>query len=44
MEEVKEMLKKLELSEYCDVFEKERMDRQALVRSSPGLLSLVFLL
>ncbi|KFO93431.1 Phospholipase DDHD2, partial [Buceros rhinoceros silvestris] len=30
VEEVKEMLKKLELSEYCDVFEKERMDRQAL--------------
>ncbi|NWR57962.1 DDHD2 Phospholipase, partial [Bucorvus abyssinicus] len=30
VEEVKEMLKKLELSEYCDVFEKEKMDRQAL--------------
>ncbi|NXH67709.1 DDHD2 Phospholipase, partial [Hydrobates tethys] len=30
IEEVKEMLKKLELSEYCDVFEKEKMDRQAL--------------
>ncbi|NWY39969.1 DDHD2 Phospholipase, partial [Sylvia atricapilla] len=29
-EEVKEILKKLELSEYCDVFEKEKMDRQAL--------------
>ncbi|NWZ70448.1 DDHD2 Phospholipase, partial [Acrocephalus arundinaceus] len=28
--EVKEILKKLELSEYCDVFEKEKMDRQAL--------------
>uniref|UniRef100_A0A8C9NVM0 DDHD domain containing 2 n=1 Tax=Serinus canaria TaxID=9135 RepID=A0A8C9NVM0_SERCA len=30
IEEVKEILKKLELSEYCDVFEKEEMDRQAL--------------
>ncbi|NXH97763.1 DDHD2 Phospholipase, partial [Pachycephala philippinensis] len=30
VEEVKEILKKLELSEYCDVFEKEKMDRQAL--------------
>ncbi|NXF87233.1 DDHD2 Phospholipase, partial [Eubucco bourcierii] len=30
MEEVKEVLKKLELSEYCEVFEKEKMDRQAL--------------
>ncbi|NXW84506.1 DDHD2 Phospholipase, partial [Alopecoenas beccarii] len=30
VEEVKEILQKLELSEYCDVFEKERMDRQAL--------------
>ncbi|NWX50622.1 DDHD2 Phospholipase, partial [Steatornis caripensis] len=30
MEEVKEILKKLELSEYCDAFEKEKMDRQAL--------------
>ncbi|NWI60720.1 DDHD2 Phospholipase, partial [Calyptomena viridis] len=30
IEEVKEILKKLELSEYCDVFEKEKMDRQAL--------------
>ncbi|NXL56871.1 DDHD2 Phospholipase, partial [Chordeiles acutipennis] len=30
-EEVKEILKKLELSEYCDVFEKEKMDRQALL-------------
>ncbi|NXT90573.1 DDHD2 Phospholipase, partial [Anhinga rufa] len=29
-EEVKDILKKLELSEYCDVFEKEKMDRQAL--------------
>ncbi|NXX16668.1 DDHD2 Phospholipase, partial [Podargus strigoides] len=29
-EEVEEILKKLELSEYCDVFEKEKMDRQAL--------------
>ncbi|NWH50948.1 DDHD2 Phospholipase, partial [Fregata magnificens] len=29
-EEVPEILKKLELSEYCDVFEKEKMDRQAL--------------
>uniref|UniRef100_A0A8C3JWX2 DDHD domain containing 2 n=1 Tax=Calidris pygmaea TaxID=425635 RepID=A0A8C3JWX2_9CHAR len=29
-EAVKEILKKLELSEYCDVFEKEKMDRQAL--------------
>ncbi|XP_051496748.1 phospholipase DDHD2 isoform X1 [Apus apus] len=28
--DVKEILKKLELSEYCDVFEKEKMDRQAL--------------
>uniref|UniRef100_A0A8D2MQI9 DDHD domain-containing protein n=1 Tax=Zonotrichia albicollis TaxID=44394 RepID=A0A8D2MQI9_ZONAL len=28
---VKEILKKLELSEYCDVFEKEKMDRQALL-------------
>lgn len=36
-EEVKEILQKLELSEYCDVFEKERMDPQALVRGSPGL-------
>lgn len=40
-EEVKEILQKLELSEYCDVFEKERMDPQALVRGSPGL-SLAF--
>ncbi|KAM6996284.1 triacylglycerol hydrolase DDHD2 [Passerculus sandwichensis] len=31
IEEVKEILKKLELSEYCDVFEKEKMDRQALL-------------
>ncbi|KFP47179.1 Phospholipase DDHD2, partial [Cathartes aura] len=30
IEEVKEILQKLELSEYCDVFEKEKMDRQAL--------------
>ncbi|KAM6331441.1 triacylglycerol hydrolase DDHD2 [Alca torda] len=30
IEEVKEILKKLQLSEYCDVFEKEKMDRQAL--------------
>ncbi|NWW45442.1 DDHD2 Phospholipase, partial [Pedionomus torquatus] len=30
IEAVKEILKKLELSEYCDVFEKEKMDRQAL--------------
>ncbi|NXQ45514.1 DDHD2 Phospholipase, partial [Catharus fuscescens] len=30
IEEVKEILKQLELSEYCDVFEKEKMDRQAL--------------
>ncbi|NXI15022.1 DDHD2 Phospholipase, partial [Irena cyanogastra] len=30
IEEVKEILKKLELSEYCDVFEKEKMDRQTL--------------
>ncbi|KFW10426.1 Phospholipase DDHD2, partial [Fulmarus glacialis] len=30
IEEVKEILKKLELSEYCEVFEKEKMDRQAL--------------
>ncbi|NXO37495.1 DDHD2 Phospholipase, partial [Locustella ochotensis] len=30
IEEVKEILEKLELSEYCDVFEKEKMDRQAL--------------
>ncbi|NWS24354.1 DDHD2 Phospholipase, partial [Polioptila caerulea] len=30
IEEVKEILKELELSEYCDVFEKEEMDRQAL--------------
>ncbi|XP_069733542.1 phospholipase DDHD2 [Phaenicophaeus curvirostris] len=29
-EEVKDILQKLELSEYCDVFEKEKMDRQAL--------------
>ncbi|NXL47046.1 DDHD2 Phospholipase, partial [Podilymbus podiceps] len=29
-EEVKEILKALELSEYCDAFEKEKMDRQAL--------------
>lgn len=44
IEEVREILKKLELSEYCEVFEKEKMDRQALVRTSPLLLSLVFLL
>ncbi|NXP88265.1 DDHD2 Phospholipase, partial [Passerina amoena] len=31
IEEVKEILKKLELSEYCDVFEKEKMDKQALL-------------
>ncbi|KFQ27734.1 Phospholipase DDHD2, partial [Merops nubicus] len=30
MEEIKEILEKLELSEYRDVFEKEKMDRQAL--------------
>ncbi|NXH11614.1 DDHD2 Phospholipase, partial [Bucco capensis] len=30
IEEVKGILKQLELSEYCDVFEKEKMDRQAL--------------
>ncbi|KFQ13863.1 Phospholipase DDHD2, partial [Leptosomus discolor] len=30
IEEIKDILKKLELSEYCDVFEKEKMDRQAL--------------
>ncbi|KAM9368581.1 triacylglycerol hydrolase DDHD2 [Phaethornis superciliosus] len=30
IEEVKEILKELELSEYCDVFEKEKMDGQAL--------------
>ncbi|NXD87170.1 DDHD2 Phospholipase, partial [Halcyon senegalensis] len=30
IKEVREILKKLELSEYCDVFEKEKMDRQAL--------------
>ncbi|NXJ37048.1 DDHD2 Phospholipase, partial [Ciconia maguari] len=30
IEDVKEILKNLELSEYCDVFEKEKMDRQAL--------------
>ncbi|KAM6226063.1 triacylglycerol hydrolase DDHD2 [Porphyrio hochstetteri] len=30
VEEVQEILKKLELAEYCDVFEKEKMDRQAL--------------
>ncbi|NWZ31870.1 DDHD2 Phospholipase, partial [Asarcornis scutulata] len=30
IEELKEILKKLELSEYCDVFEKEKMDREAL--------------
>ncbi|NXL84678.1 DDHD2 Phospholipase, partial [Alectura lathami] len=29
-EEVKEILKKLELSEYCDAFEKEKMDGEAL--------------
>lgn len=34
IEELKEILEKLELSEYCDVFEKEKMDREALVRSS----------
>lgn len=43
IEEVKEILKKLELSDYCDVFEKEKMDRQALVRSSPVLLAFVAL-
>ncbi|NXS76108.1 DDHD2 Phospholipase, partial [Pandion haliaetus] len=31
IEEVREILKKLELSEYCEVFEKEKMDRQALL-------------
>ncbi|NWX19529.1 DDHD2 Phospholipase, partial [Aegotheles bennettii] len=30
IEDVKGILKKLELSEYCDVFEKEKMDSQAL--------------
>ncbi|NXF31561.1 DDHD2 Phospholipase, partial [Nyctibius bracteatus] len=30
IEEVKEILQELELSEYCDVFEKEEMDRRAL--------------
>ncbi|XP_064031598.1 phospholipase DDHD2 [Pogoniulus pusillus] len=30
VEEVKEVLKQLELSEYCEVFEREKMDRQAL--------------
>ncbi|NXX57857.1 DDHD2 Phospholipase, partial [Scopus umbretta] len=30
IEKVKEILNKLELSEYCDVFEKEKMDKQAL--------------
>ncbi|NXJ45451.1 DDHD2 Phospholipase, partial [Spizaetus tyrannus] len=30
IEQVREILKKLELSEYCEVFEKEKMDRQAL--------------
>eukprot|EP00075_Anas_platyrhynchos_P010206 XP_027299459.1 phospholipase DDHD2 [Anas platyrhynchos] len=30
IEELKEILEKLELSEYCDVFEKEKMDREAL--------------
>ncbi|NWS49690.1 DDHD2 Phospholipase, partial [Probosciger aterrimus] len=30
VEDVKEMLKELELCEYCEVFEKERMDRHAL--------------
>ncbi|XP_062452934.1 phospholipase DDHD2 [Rhea pennata] len=30
VEQVKEILKMLELSEYCDVFEREKMDRQAL--------------
>ncbi|KAM6395539.1 triacylglycerol hydrolase DDHD2 [Rhynochetos jubatus] len=30
IEDLKEILKKLELSEYCDAFEKEKMDRQAL--------------
>lgn len=30
VEEVKEILKELELSEYCEVFEREKMDRQAL--------------
>lgn len=49
IEELKEILEKLELSEYCDVFEKEKMDREALVRSSVIYLfiflpSLVFLL
>lgn len=38
-EEVKEILQKLELSEYCDVFEKERMDPQALVRALLGCLA-----
>lgn len=37
VEGVEEILQKLELSEYRDVFEKERMDRQALVRSSLAL-------
>ncbi|NXQ91674.1 DDHD2 Phospholipase, partial [Nyctibius grandis] len=30
VEEIKEILQELELSEYCGVFEKEEMDRQAL--------------
>ncbi|KFR15567.1 Phospholipase DDHD2, partial [Opisthocomus hoazin] len=30
IEDIKEILKKLELSEYCDAFEKEKMDGQAL--------------
>ncbi|XP_050571733.1 phospholipase DDHD2 isoform X2 [Cygnus atratus] len=30
VEELKEILKKLDLSEYCDVFEKEKIDREAL--------------
>jgi len=42
-EEVKEILKKLDLSEYCPVFEKEKIDGEALVSSSAVLLSLRFL-
>ena len=44
IEDIKEILKKLELSEYCDAFEKEKMDGQALVRSSPVWLPLLLFL
>lgn len=41
-EEVKEILQKLDLSEYCPAFEKEKIDGEALVSSSVVLLSSCF--